>query len=155
VEREGHQGSFLGWSPVPGWRPARGRGGGWRWEGWGRGREVGVEVEVEVERPLTQINPYHKHQNWSFRPTSATTCIRLSLATISKFHTLKEYSSSFIASSKNFHPLYLLHLQQCPLNLVSISTVLSHVIIYFYFKSFAIACIYLWARATKLFINYL
>jgi hypothetical protein len=51
VEREGHQGSFLGWSPVPGWRPARGRGGGWRWEGWGRGREVGVEVEVEVERP--------------------------------------------------------------------------------------------------------
>jgi hypothetical protein len=28
VEREGHQGSFLVWSPVPGWRPARGRGGG-------------------------------------------------------------------------------------------------------------------------------
>jgi hypothetical protein len=37
--------------------------------------------------------------------------VRLSPATFSKFHPLKEYSMSFTVLSKIFHPLYLHHLQ--------------------------------------------
>jgi hypothetical protein len=44
--------------------------------------------------------------------------IRLSPATSPKFHPLKEYSLSFTAHSKRLHPLYILLLQQHPLNLV-------------------------------------
>jgi hypothetical protein len=44
--------------------------------------------------------------------------LRLSPATSPKFHPLKEYSLSFTAHSKKFHPLYLLHLQQRSLNFV-------------------------------------
>ena len=42
--------------------------------------------------------------------------LRLSPATSSKFGSLKEYSLSFTALSKKFCSLYLLHLQQRPLN---------------------------------------
>jgi hypothetical protein len=44
--------------------------------------------------------------------------LRLSPATSPKFHPLKEYSLSFTAHSKRFRPLYLISLQQRPLNLV-------------------------------------
>jgi hypothetical protein len=44
--------------------------------------------------------------------------LRLSPATSSKFHPLKEYSLSFTELSKRFYPLNLLHLQQRSLNLV-------------------------------------
>jgi hypothetical protein len=44
--------------------------------------------------------------------------LRLSPATSSKFHPLKEYFLSFTAHSKRFRPLYFLHLQQHPLNFV-------------------------------------
>jgi hypothetical protein len=42
--------------------------------------------------------------------------LRLSPATSPKFYPLKEYSLSFTAHFKRFYPLYLLSLQQHPLN---------------------------------------
>jgi hypothetical protein len=44
--------------------------------------------------------------------------VRLSPATSSKFHPLKEYSLSFTAHSKRFFSLYLHHLQQRSLNFI-------------------------------------
>jgi hypothetical protein len=44
--------------------------------------------------------------------------IRLSPATSSKIHPLKEYSLSFTEHFKRFHPLYLHQLQQRPLKFI-------------------------------------
>ena len=44
--------------------------------------------------------------------------LRLSPATSPKFYPLKEYFLSFIALYKRFCTLYLLHLQQYPLNFI-------------------------------------
>jgi hypothetical protein len=61
-----------------------------------------------------------KHWKCSFYPSviASVWAFRLSPATYSEFHPLKEYSLSFTAHSKRFHPLYLRHLQQRPLNFI-------------------------------------
>jgi hypothetical protein len=53
--------------------------------------------------------------------------------TSSKFHPLKQYFLFFTALAKRFYTLYLLYLQQYPLNFISISTVLPDLTFYIIF----------------------
>jgi hypothetical protein len=55
---------------------------------------------------------------WEQLQESLGSKLRLSLATSSKFHPLKEYSLSFIAYSKKVCSLYLQRLQQSSLNFI-------------------------------------
>jgi hypothetical protein len=54
-------------------------------------------------------------------PSCCPVHLRLSPAASPKFHPLKEYSLSFIEHSKRFCPVYILSLQQRPLNSVPYS----------------------------------
>jgi hypothetical protein len=61
---------------------------------------------------------WHNLMKGSKAPFWEKRTLRLSPATFSKFHLLKEYSLSFTEHSKKNYPLYLLHLQQHLLNFV-------------------------------------
>jgi hypothetical protein len=57
-------------------------------------------------------------RGWGARVATRANNLRLSSATSPKFDSLKEYSLSFTTLSKRFCTLYLLHLQQYPLNFI-------------------------------------
>jgi hypothetical protein len=66
--------------------------------------------------------------------------LSLSLATSPKFHPLKEYSLSFTALSKRFCTLYLLHLQQYPLNFILYINSATRFDILYYFLPLVSTC---------------
>jgi hypothetical protein len=67
--------------------------------------------------------------------------LRLSPATSPKFHTLKEYSLSFTSLFKRFCTLYLLHLQQYPLNFTLYINNATRFDIIYYFLPLVSTCI--------------
>jgi hypothetical protein len=70
----------------------------------------------------------------------ASDAVRLSPATSPKFHPLKEYSLSFTALSKRFCTLYLLHLQQYPLNFILYINSATRFDILYYFLPLVSTC---------------
>jgi hypothetical protein len=83
------------------------------------GAPLGAEFMALCTRPACSVTAACGPLAWdSAAGVLSSAALRLSPATSSKFHPLKEYSLSFTELSKRFYPLNLLHLQQRSLNLV-------------------------------------
>jgi hypothetical protein len=99
-------------------------------------------LDVLASHKVLSLSHRTRHSDSVSKCTNSTKApdLRLSPATYSKFHPLKEYSLSFTTHSKRFHPLYLRHLQQRPLNFIlyissfvfSPTTIIRKFLIYIY-----------------------